>query len=83
MCVTQHRLPMSCSGSSREEEDVVVIRVPPHLSGSDGALQGGLVGGQLGVGLLQPGERAPVGVEAGLLVWRVQEPALEEQTVSH
>ena len=69
----------SRGGGDGGGEGVMVGGVRPHLSGADGALQGRLLRGQDGVGLLQPGEGGPVGVEVGLLVRGVQEPALEEQ----
>lgn len=45
----------------------------------DGALQWRLLLAQVGVGVVQPGQGGAVGVEVWLLVWRVEEPALQQQ----
>lgn len=50
-----------------------------HLSRVDGALQRRLLLAQVGVGVAQPGQGGAVGVEVRLLVWRVEEPALQRQ----
>lgn len=50
-----------------------------HLSRVDGALQWRLLLAQVGVGVVQPGQGGAVGVEVWLLVWRVEEPALQQQ----
>lgn len=50
-----------------------------HLSRVDGALQRRLLLAQVGIGVVQPGQGGAVGVEVWLLVWRVEEPALQQQ----
>lgn len=50
-----------------------------HLSRVDCALQWRLLLAQVGVGVVQPGQGGAVGVEVWLLVWRVEEPALQQQ----
>lgn len=50
-----------------------------YLSGSDGALQRGLVLQQVGVRFCDPGQGGAVRVEVRLLIGRVEEPPLWEE----
>lgn len=50
-----------------------------RLSRVDGALQRRLLLAQGGIGVPEPGQGGAVGVEMRLLVWRVEEPALQQQ----
>lgn len=51
-----------------------------YLSWVNSAFQWRLLLAQLGVGVAQPGQGGAVGVEVRLLVWRVEEPALQQRS---
>lgn len=50
-----------------------------YLSWVNSAFQWRLLLAQLGVGVAQPGQGGAVRVEVRLLIWRVEEPTLQQQ----